>query len=226
MKRILLNALCSVLLSQMIYTQELPLKEYEKFWEYKSRDKAMMEEFARWWGNENAISRILVRLHILHKEYKSVLDVGCGFCVDYYSFKKSCPEMEYLGIDMASSFVTLAQERGVPILMGKAQNLPCEDSSYDVVYARHLLEHLDSYQDAIKEMVRVAKKEVLIVFFSSPEKSFDDKGGMVNLSGYSVYQNRYSKPRMGLFLKTIEKVKSFSWQEVKNKDEVILHILV
>ena len=89
-----------------------PLKEYEKFWEYKSRDKVMMEDFARWWGNENAISRILVRLHILHKEYESVLDVGCGFCVDYYSFKKSCPEIEYLGIDIASSFVSLAQERG------------------------------------------------------------------------------------------------------------------
>ena len=83
--------------------------------------------------------------------------------------------------------------------MGRAQNLPCQDSSYDIVYARHLLEHLDSYQDAIKEMIRVAKKEVLIVFFSSPEKSFDDKGEAVILNGYSVYQNRYSKPRMGLF---------------------------
>jgi len=203
-----------------------PLKEYEKLWEYKSREKKNQDEFAGWWGNENAISRVLVRLHIIQKEYASILDAGCGFCMDYDALKRSCPEIKYLGLDISSTFVSKAQERGIPVELGRIQNIPCLDSSIDVVYARHILEHLDTYQDAIKEMVRVANKEVIIVFFMAPDKSANDKGGMVNVGGYTTYQNRYSRSKMEAFLKTLDKVKSFSWQEVKNKDECILHILV
>ena len=203
-----------------------PLKKYEEIWEYRTTDKKNQEEFAGWWGDANAISRILARLHILQKHYSSLLDAGCGVCVDYAPLKRSCPDMQYLGLDISSTFVSQAKEQGIPVEWGRIQNMPFADSRFDVVYARHILEHLDSYQDAMKEMIRVAAKEVLVVFFMAPDNSAKDKGGMVNVGGYATYQNRYSKLKMEAFLKTIDKVKSWSWQEVKNRDECILHIFV
>ncbi len=205
---------------------QIELREYEKLWEYKGREKKHLDEFASWWGNENAISRILARLHIIQKEYKSVLDVGCGFCTDHDALKKSCKDLQYFAIDLAPLFVQKAIDRGISAQIARAQQMPFEDSSFDVIYARHLLEHMDGYQSALQEMIRVAKNEVMVVFFIKPQSAAVDKMGFIDVNGYPIYQNRYSKSKIEAFLKGIEKVKSFAWQEVKNKDECILHIYV
>lgn len=212
--------------SGLLFAESNQLKEYEKIWEFRTKDKKSQEEFAGWWGNENAISRILVRLHCMQKGYKSLLDVGCGFCKDFEPLKKNCPQVHYCALDIASTFVTLALERGIDALQGRVDQMPYADDSIELVYCRHLLEHLNSYENAIKEMVRVASKEVIIVFFINPEKNTTDKIGMINVGGFTTYQNRYSKSKIESFLKNLNKVKSFSWQEVKNKDESILHIIV
>jgi len=203
-----------------------PLKEFEKIWEFRTRDKENQKEFASWWGNENAISRILSRLHMIHKGYQSVLDAACGFCMDYDALKRSCPKIQYYALDMSSTFVTLAQDRGINVELGRIESMPYEDSFVELVYVRHVLEHMPSYQEAIKEMVRVASKEVMIVFFITPDHNIHDKIAMINVGGYTTYQNRYSRTKMENFLKTLDRVKSFTWQEVKNKEECILHLIV
>jgi|ERR1700733_730274 len=203
-----------------------PLREYEKLWEYKTRDKKDQDTFAGWWGNEGATSRVLARLCIIHKDYKSILDVGCGFCTDFDALKRNMPEIEYKAIDISSTFITKALERGICAEVARVQQMPYPDSSIEIVYARHLLEHFDSYEQAIQEMVRVASEEVLIVFFIAPDQNGHDKPGMINVGGYATYQNKYSRPKMESFLKSLPKVKSFSWQEVKNTNECILHIIV
>lgn len=221
-KIVLLKSLliCSIALGNGI------LKDYEKWWEIKCRDKKGLDEVAGWWGNENAVSRVLVRLHIMNKGYKSILDIPCGLAVDYDAFKRSCPEMHYVGIDMLPMFVDRLTQRGVQAMVGKIQDIPCPDSSFEVVYARHILEHLDTYKDAFKEMVRVAQREVIVVFFIKPNGTGIDRVIPIEVDGLPVNHNRYSKAKIEAFLKTIDKIKSFSWQEVKNKDEAILHIIV
>ncbi len=221
-----LLVLMAVILPLTLLSDLTPLKEYEKMWEQRSRDKRCQEEFAGWWGNENAISRILLRLHIMQKSYKSLLDVGCGFCKDYEPLKKSCPQAHYDALDISSTFVGLALERGIDAVQARVESMPYEDSSIELVFCRHLLEHLNMYQNAIKEMIRVASKEVIIVFFINPDKNSTDKMGMINVGGFTTYQNHYSKSKIEAFLKTLDKVKSFSWQDVKNKDESISHIVL
>lgn len=218
--------LSALLLPSFIVSETNAIKDPEKWWDYSCRDKNIMEQFISWQGNENAISRILCRLHIINKKYKSVLDIPCGLCVDYKPLKRSCSDLEYLGIDISPLFISRVQEQGIPALVGKIQEIPCQDSSFDVVYSRYILEHLGSYQKAVQELVRVARKEVIIVFFSGPDGSLDDRLTTMELHGNLLNQNRYSKPKLELFLKSMPKVKSFSWQEVKNKDECILHILL
>ena len=158
-----------------------PYEEFEKLWVHGTSAKENQDEFAGWWGDSNGISRILVRLHIIQKGYKSVVDVGCGFCMDYDSLKRSIADIQYLALDISPTFMEKAIERGIPAELARVQNMPCADSSSEAVIARHLLEHLDSYHDAIKEMVRVASKEVIIVFFMAPDMGVNDKGGMVNI---------------------------------------------
>ena len=203
-----------------------PLKEYEKWWEIKCREKKSLDDFMLWQGNENAISRILARLHIINKGYQSVLDIACGLAVDYEGLKKSCRDLTYLGIDISPTFIAKVKERGIPAQVGRIQDIPCGDDAFDVVYARFILEHLDAYKDAIEEMVRVAKKEVLIVFFIKPTAAANDRMVVADTNGYPIYHNQYSKSKMESFLNSLEKVKSFIWQEVKHKDECILHIMV
>lgn len=203
-----------------------PLKKHEEWWEIKCREKKHFDDFMLWQGTENAISRIFVRLHILNKGYKSILDIPCGMCVDYDALKRACPDLNYLGIDIANTFITKVSQQGITAKIGRIQEIPCTDSSYEVAYARYILEHLMSYKEAIEELVRVASKEVIIVFFSKPHDDVQDKITIVDVNGYPVYHNRYSKSKMETFITSLPKVKSFSWQEIKNKDESILHIMV
>jgi ubiquinone/menaquinone biosynthesis C-methylase UbiE len=216
----------SSLISIPVMAELGTLRECEKLWEYKTKDKKNLDEFANWWGNEGATSRVLARLHIIHKDYKSMLDVGCGFCTDFDALRRSIPGLEYKAIDISSNFVAAAVAKGICAEVARVQQIPYADCSIELVYARHLLEHLDAYEQALQEMVRVAGKEVMIVFFIAPDQNSYDKPGMINIGGYATYQNKYSRSKMESFLKSLPKVKSFSWQDLKNTNECIVHIIV
>lgn len=220
------SLILALFLNSSLFANQNTLKEHEKWWEHACRNKTNMEQFIKWQGSENAISRILVRFHINNMQYKSVLDIPCGLCVDYAPLKRSCPDICYFGMDISPLFINQVKEAGIPAMVGKIQNIASTDSTFDVVYSRYILEHLDSYEEAIKELVRVAKKEVIIVFFIVPDNESHDRIVAVEANGYPIYHNRYSRSKLEAFLKSLEKVKSFSWQEVKNKNECILHILL
>lgn len=216
----------SMIIPTVISAVNPSLKEYEKWWEFKCREKKSLEDFNFWQGGENAISRILARLHIMNKGYQSVLDIPCGLAVDYEPLKKSRSTLDYLAIDISANFIAKVTEKGIPAMTGRIQDIPCDDNAFEVVYSRFILEHLDSYKDALEEMVRVASKEVLVVFFIKPTSALNDKMVVSTTDGYPIYHNQYSKSKMEAFLRTLPKVKEFSWQEVKSKDECILHIYV
>jgi len=66
------------------------------------------------------------------------LDIGCGL-------KK---REGFLGIDIVRT--------------ESVNNLPFRDSSIDVIYTRHTLEHVDNFEKAVKEMWRVSKPNAII----------------------------------------------------------------
>ena len=106
--------------------------------------------------------------HIRQKGYTSVLDLGCGLCIDYMGYVKNGVAIKYQGLEVSQLLVDRAQGMGFPVKQGSIENIPFADSTFDVCYARHILEHLEHYKLAISEMVRVARREVLIVFFIRP----------------------------------------------------------
>ena len=83
------------------------------------------------------------------------------------------------------------------------------------------------YEKAFDEVIRVAKKEVVAIFFIMPENEPDD---IVCTSEKSslLYNNRYDKRGIEEYIKKNDRVESFYWEILKKTtpygDEGILHI--
>src|SRR6185436_15019398 len=111
------------------------------------------------------------RLAAMIREYSNptVLDVACGTCVNWEVIKTLGVQCQYTGLDRTKNMLAHAKSlygNEITLQEGKIQNIPFQDNSFDVVIARHILEHLEEgYEAAIKEILRVASKQVIIVLF-------------------------------------------------------------
>jgi len=213
------------LLKNSLFANISDLLPHELWWQKNCKNENILAQFAAWIGD--SASRIKVASYIAQKPYKSILDIPCGLCIDYEVFKTQIANITYLGMDITDHFIDIARKKNISVQYGNINAIPLLDSCADVVYSRHILEHLESYEVAIKELVRVARYEVIVVFFLRPDNQVNyDKIRIITMDGLPVYFNRYNKSKMERFIKSLDKVKSFSWQSVNHKDEIILHILV
>ncbi len=92
-----------------------------------------------------------------------ILDVGCGsaWLADHFA--------NYTGVDGAPEAVAAAHERGrAAALVNVEEGLPFEDSSFDGVILKDVLEHLDDAVAAVREVRRVLRPGGQ-VFASSPD---------------------------------------------------------
>lgn len=216
------------LLTSMFALSEasIQLKEHEQWWQSNCHDQKTFDQFAGWIGDESEPSRVYMRNYIIKQSYESLLDIPCGLCVDFFPLKRLNPELIYLGVDITPLFVDRARSQSIPVLEGRIQNIPCADSSFDVTYSRHILEHLDSYEEALKELIRVAKKEVLVVFFIKPHNAVTHTINEGRIDGYLVYHNTYSKKQIESFLTANPKVVDIEWDDVTGTDECVLHVFL
>lgn len=90
---------------------------------------------------------------------KTLLDVGCGrgFLLNYISEHTG---LQTTGCDLYSKVDTL---KASAYKQGTIYKLPFEDNAFDIVTCSHTIEHLRNVPDAIKELKRVAKKQLIIV---------------------------------------------------------------
>lgn len=103
-----------------------------------------------------------------------VVDAACGTCVNWEVFKTANVECRYIGMDRTQGMLAEAQRRyghEIETREGYVQAMPFDDGEADVVIMRHILEHLqEGYEDAVREGLRVASKELVIVFFLDPSQ--------------------------------------------------------
>jgi len=97
----------------------------------------------------------------------SVLEVGCGSGKEMLRLKdnwrgKNNTELNIKGVDLNEYAISLCKERGLDVQSGDMESLPFEDNCFDIVIAQHSIEHGDT-EKAIKELVRVASKKIIIV---------------------------------------------------------------
>jgi ubiquinone/menaquinone biosynthesis C-methylase UbiE len=78
--------------------------------------------------------------------------------------------VNYVGIDLSDTVLADCRQRFPQARWehGSVLDLAYTAEAFDVVYARHLLDHLPYYETAVREMFRVARHAVMICLFQVP----------------------------------------------------------
>ena len=105
-----------------------------------------------------------------------ILDAGCG----ELGLKAFIPGAKIKGIDILSRDTVSS---GLDYVEGSIIKMPFEDRSYDIAVSVDVLEHLPASlrEDAIRELVRVANKAVVITFPDGERAGAIDEVFMTNL---------------------------------------------
>jgi len=128
-------------------------------------DIYMYEQNHWWYKARRKLALFLIERYARKERNKSVriLDVGCG---TGGLMKELVHLGEVTGIDMSEEAVAFCKKRGIySVYMGKIEQLPFEDNSFDVVVALDILEHIDDDAQGAKELYRVLKPNGLAVVF-------------------------------------------------------------
>ena len=117
-------------------------------------------------GSGDALANKFVHA-ILHMiDARSVLDVGTATGRGLRDLKVALPNGFVCGVEPVAALLKQAIQNGNcaagPLVRGSGAALPFADSSFDVVCEFAVLHHVANPNAVVKEMLRVAKKAVLI----------------------------------------------------------------
>lgn len=100
----------------------------------------------------------------------SILDVGCGEGFTLMRLKKEKIGTKLEGVDAVKASVEMGLKLHpeLTLKMGDTYHLKYADDSFDIVLCTEVLEHLAKPSDALKELIRVSKKYVLVTVPNEP----------------------------------------------------------
>lgn len=155
---------------------------------------------------------------------ESVLDVGCGPGWNFDHFMKYGPAIsKYKGLDYSKRFVKVANERVMktaktstgPFEYGDVRDIKEADESWDVVVCQDCLEHTNGYEKPLEELLRVAKKRVIISFWHLT----DELNPHINDDGNDGWGAWYDKRAWETLLNTLP----YQWFHLELSPEGKLH---
>ncbi|MCX8093316.1 MAG: class I SAM-dependent methyltransferase [Candidatus Goldbacteria bacterium] len=92
----------------------------------------------------------------------SLLDCGCGNGEDVRIYLKYFKRIHGLDIEQSPDWKLYTNE-SITFSIGDTQKLNFENESFDTVLEKDMLHHVPSPSDALKEMIRVAKKKIIVI---------------------------------------------------------------
>jgi len=182
-----------------------------------------MNKFLGWVGESNAESKVFFRnvIKTSQIQFKNCLDIGCGPATEYLGFQQDNIDIEYTGVDSSVILNNINVEKGIPMIQAEGHSIPVSDSSYDLVFSRHVLEHQLSFEPILEEMIRISSMMVAHTFFIKPEDQPQEliwrKSEKDNL-----YHTRYNIKDFENFLNSNVKVDRFEWREINSKENILL----
>jgi mannosyltransferase OCH1-like enzyme len=188
---------------------------YEDWWERNL--PARLAEFEHWVGDARAPTRRKIAAYVAQTRSKTVLDCGASLCIE--EAELTACGASYTALDPTPYFVERARRRGLDILDATVHAIPLPDDSRDLVYCRHLLEHVDQHGQAIDEMLRVASRATVLVFFLPPRASAADP--CIDLAE-QLRVNQYDLRTIDDRVRRCPKVRRLAWEVVGS--EAILFI--
>jgi SAM-dependent methyltransferase len=190
----------------------------QTWWDNNLPDQRMFNTFLGWIGGTDAASKVKFRSFLKDKDYKSIIDIGCGPATEYEGFKKDSIDIQYTGVDSSEFLCNYNSNRGVPMIKAEAHSIPVEDSAFDVAHSRHVLEHQPDFRPVLDEIVRVASKLAVHIWFHKPE----DKEIIDHDSSTNLYHNFYKKEDIENYLAQNKKVQKVEWLNVDEKENILL----
>jgi SAM-dependent methyltransferase len=89
---------------------------------------------------------------------QEVLDVGCGLGQDVKALQGLVGEGgRAVGLDPSRRAVEIARRAGVVCRVGRAEELPFPDGSFDAGRADRVLQYIERPQQAVREMARILR---------------------------------------------------------------------
>jgi len=123
-------------------------------WYYKSIKVDLLQ---RYWHKR----RFKEIEKLLERTAGNILDIGCADGVFSKVVFDKTKAKQLTGIDIAPTSIQWANKhwknKNLRFLIGKAENLEFQTSSFDAVFALEVLEHLSSPQKVLREIKRVMK---------------------------------------------------------------------
>lgn len=123
------------------------------------------------WPDFRIEARELVGLARLHSQAR-VLEVGCG---GGELLRRLTPRVRLaVGVDLSPAGLLLAGATGgVRVVWARAESLPFAAGSFDAVVAQHLVEHLESPDQALQEWHRALRPGGILVLVT-PNAAYPD----------------------------------------------------
>ena len=137
----------------------------------------------------------------------SFLDYGSGSATTYEAIKRINLKVDYLGVDVIPKFTQWCKQtypEGNFEVNPSIHKIDQPDKSWDVVYSRHVVDHMDSFERGMDEHKRVAKKLVIVVLWTGlldgdehEIKNIVDHRGTPEEKLYpNEYTNNYSRKKV------------------------------
>ncbi len=103
-------------------------------------------------------------------EVDSILDVGCGEGFTLDKFKKEGIGKKLSGIDYSDDALELGAKiyPDLDLKKGDIYDIKAKENSFDLVMATEVLEHLDDPNKALKELIRVSRKYIMLSVPNEP----------------------------------------------------------
>jgi ubiquinone/menaquinone biosynthesis C-methylase UbiE len=95
------------------------------------------------------------------------LEIGCGHGV--LAERLAHRDLRVTATDLSATDVEVVQERlaraglAITTAVAHAEHLPFPDKSFDTVLCAHTLEHVRKFEIAVSEIIRVARKRILVI---------------------------------------------------------------
>jgi ubiquinone/menaquinone biosynthesis C-methylase UbiE len=168
----------------------IAVERSDQFWDVNMRDPEALADLHRSTGYADHPQRVAFRAFLKENEIESVLDCGAGPGWELDGLERELPQVRYEALEVTEMFAAALEAREVPVCRAGIEAIPFADESFDVVYQRHVLEHVEHLDVAIREMVRVARVAVFLSMNKRPAPR------TVRRKPQGLWTNVYSRPDM------------------------------
>lgn len=92
--------------------------------------------------------------------YGRIADVGCGTCTFLASLTERFPSARLIGVDLSHEMLRIGRAKlsaSASVCRGRAEQLPLQSASCDLVVSLSALHHFGDVEDALSESYRVLR---------------------------------------------------------------------